>query len=104
MTAFYEQHYVCFCRSIEGQWILFDDGARRFVGRTFTDVKEKCVAGRLHPMLLFFEREKRSKTPPRFKGDRKEEKKEAEKKEVEKPPARKVEEKKLASPEASSEA
>ena len=59
-----------------------------FVGRTFTDVKEKCVAGRLHPMLLFFEREKRSKTPPRFKGDRKEEKKEAEKKEVEKPPAR----------------
>ena len=54
LTAFYEQHYVCFCRT-GGQWILFDDGSRRFVGRTFAEVKEKCVAGRLHPMLLFFE-------------------------------------------------
>ena len=104
MTAFYEQHYVCFCRSIEGQWILFDDGARRFVGRTFTDVKEKCVAGRLHPMLLFFEREKRSKTPPRFKGDRKEEKKEAEKPPVVEKKVAPAAEKKVASPEASSEA
>ena len=54
LTAFYEQHYVCFCR-VGTQWILFDDGSRRFVGRHFYDVKEKCVAGRLHPMLLFFE-------------------------------------------------
>jgi hypothetical protein len=29
--------------------------ARSFVGRAFGDVKEKCVAGKLHPMLLFFE-------------------------------------------------
>ncbi len=48
------QHYVCFCLS-GGQWILFDDTSRRHVGRSFDDVKDTCVAGRLHPMLLFFE-------------------------------------------------
>ena len=56
LTAFYEQHYVCFCFSrAAGQWIHYDDDARRLVGRDFADVKEKCVAGRLHPMALFYE-------------------------------------------------
>lgn len=56
LTAFYEQHYVCFCYSqAVGQWIHYDDDTRRFVGREFAAVREKCVAGRLHPMALFFE-------------------------------------------------
>ena len=56
LTAFYEQHYVCFCYSqIAGQWIHYDDDTRRLVGKDFDAVKDKCVAGRLHPQLLFYE-------------------------------------------------
>ena len=99
LTAFYEQHYVCFCFShTAGQWIHYDDdtrqliwskvakafsGARclkpahgqgfcalaessristlrslthrRLLGKDFDSVKEKCIAGRLHPQLLFYE-------------------------------------------------
>ena len=57
LTAFYESHYVCFCFSHNaGQWIHYDDDTRRLVGADFAAVKDKCVAGRLHPQLLFFER------------------------------------------------
>ena len=38
-----------------GQWIHYDDDTRRLVGRDFEAVKHKCVAGRLHPQLLFYE-------------------------------------------------
>lgn len=56
LTAFYEQHYVCFCYSqVAGQWIHYDDDTRRLVGKDFDAVKDKCVAGRLHPQLLFYE-------------------------------------------------
>ena len=90
LTAFYEQHYVCFCFSqTVGQGIHYDDDTRRLscrlegagplqaflrllprswgrptplfstcrrlVGRDFESVKEKCIAGRLHPQLLFYE-------------------------------------------------
>ena len=55
LTAFYESHYVCFCFSASaGQWIHYDDDTRRLVGTSFDAVKEKCVAGRLHPQLLFY--------------------------------------------------
>lgn len=58
LTAFYESHYVCFCYSrAAGQWIHYDDDTRRVVGRDFEAVKQKCVAGRLHPQLLFYCRE-----------------------------------------------
>lgn len=57
LTAFYEQHYVCYCYSQgAGQWILYDDDTRRLAGRDFDAVKEKCVQGRLHPQLLFYDR------------------------------------------------
>jgi len=56
LTAFYEQHYVCFCFShTAGQWIHYDDDTRRLLGKDFDSVKEKCIAGRLHPQLLFYE-------------------------------------------------
>ena len=104
LTAFYEQHYVCFCFShTAGQWIHYDDDTRRLIwskwqgwrlpaagagclkhacrrasvgpwralqlpeskchiwiprrllGKDFDSVKEKCIAGRLHPQLLFYE-------------------------------------------------
>lgn len=56
LTAFYEQHYVCFCFShVAGQWIHYDDDTRRLVGKDFSSVKDKCIAGRLHPQLLFYE-------------------------------------------------
>lgn len=55
LTAFYESHYVCFCYSqAAGQWIHYDDDTRRLVGRDFEAVREKCIAGRLHPQLLFY--------------------------------------------------
>jgi len=57
LTAFYESHYVCFCFSqAAGAWIHYDDDTRRLVGIEFAKVVEKCVAGRLHPQLCFFER------------------------------------------------
>uniref|UniRef100_A0A7S3AJX4 USP domain-containing protein n=1 Tax=Haptolina ericina TaxID=156174 RepID=A0A7S3AJX4_9EUKA len=57
LTAFYESHYVCFCFSqAAGAWIHYDDETRREVGATFALVKDKCVAGRLHPQLCFYER------------------------------------------------
>ena len=56
LTAFYEQHYVCFVKSA-GNWIHYDDNSRQVVGPNFADVKEKCVAGRLHPNALFFSNE-----------------------------------------------
>jgi len=56
LTAFYESHYVCFCFSqAAGAWIHYDDDTRRLVGADFAQVKEKCIAGRLHPQLCFFE-------------------------------------------------
>lgn len=39
-----------------GAWIHYDDDTRRLVGPEFAMVKEKCIAGRLHPQLCFFER------------------------------------------------
>jgi len=57
LTAFYESHYVCFCFSqAAGAWIHYDDDTRRLVGTEFAQVKDKCVMGRLHPQLCFFER------------------------------------------------
>jgi len=56
LTAFYESHYVCFCFSqAAGAWIHYDDDTRRLVGPTFSLVKDKCIAGRLHPQLCFYE-------------------------------------------------
>jgi len=56
LTAFYEQHYICICKK-QDVWVLYDDETRRIVGDSFDMVKELCIAGRLHPSLLFFERE-----------------------------------------------
>ena len=39
-----------------GNRIHYDDDTRRLVGKDFDAVKEKCIAGRLHPQLLFYER------------------------------------------------
>ena len=47
---------VCFVKSA-GNWIHYDDNSRQVVGPNFADVKEKCVAGRLHPNALFFSKE-----------------------------------------------
>jgi len=54
LTAFYEQHYTCFCRSATG-WLHYDDDVCKVVGRDFDDVRQKCVSGRLHPVLLFYQ-------------------------------------------------
>ena len=35
--------------------IHYDDDTRRLVGKDFDSVKDKCIAGRLHPQLLFYE-------------------------------------------------
>ena len=47
---------MCSCVQGAGQWILYDDDTRRLAGRDFDAVKEKCVQGRLHPQLLFYDR------------------------------------------------
>lgn len=54
LTAFYEQHYTCFCRT-GAEWLHYDDDVCKVVGRDFADVRRKCVSGRLHPVLLFYE-------------------------------------------------
>jgi len=56
INAFALAHYVAFTWSdMMGAWLLRDDTMCRIVGKTFEDVKAKCVANRYQPGLLFYE-------------------------------------------------
>ncbi|KYK68152.1 ubiquitin carboxyl-terminal hydrolase [Toxoplasma gondii TgCatPRC2] len=56
MVCFYGQHYVCFFHHwASAKWVLFDD-SRVKRGLMWKDVVSMCVAGKLLPCLLFFER------------------------------------------------
>ncbi|CBZ56059.1 hypothetical protein NCLIV_064850 [Neospora caninum Liverpool] len=56
MVCFYGQHYVCFFHHwASAKWVLFDD-SRVKRGLTWKGVVSMCVAGKLLPCLLFFER------------------------------------------------
>jgi len=56
ISSFYESHWLCFCKRGGAGWLLYDDDRAIVVGPTFADVAAKCVAGRLMPALLMWER------------------------------------------------
>merc|ERR1712032_588426 len=56
VLCYYGSHYVVFWQSTElGGWTSFDDVTVRRV-KSWDEVREKCVRGRLQPLLLFYSR------------------------------------------------
>lgn len=54
MFCYYGQHYHAFIHKEEVQkWVMFDDAQVSSVG-TWQDVIQKCTAGRIQPLVLFY--------------------------------------------------
>ena len=57
MVCYYGTHYSAFVfKPRSSQWFLFDDALVKCTG-TWADVKEKCLAGGLRPVLIFYSRD-----------------------------------------------
>jgi len=58
MVCYYGAHYQAFVMSPNLlKWLIFDDESIGVIG-TWEAVKAKCLAGRIQPSVLFFERER----------------------------------------------
>jgi hypothetical protein len=57
MVCYYGAHYQAFVLSPAlRKWLIFDDESIGLIG-AWDAVKAKCLAGRIQPSVLFFERD-----------------------------------------------
>jgi len=58
MICYYGKHYTAFFHNFSTRkWYVFDDTNVKAVGSDWSLVQQRCLRGRLHPSVLFYERE-----------------------------------------------
>ncbi len=59
LPACHHQHYASYFRK-DGLWFLLDDTLVKEVGPEWQQVKQKCIANRSQPAMLFYVKEEPS--------------------------------------------